>query len=149
KDELAFKRLVQLLPGIGGKGADKLWKTFDDRRSGGGGTLTLKEGEQPPPAGSYKIAAALQTCAGSVPKKSAVAWAEFATTISQLEANDVRGNASKMIRLVVEAGYEEHLKENYPNFKSRLEDLEQLAVFSRQFQTVEDFLTQLALLTNV
>jgi DNA helicase-2/ATP-dependent DNA helicase PcrA len=54
-----------------------------------------------------------------------------------------------MIRLAVEAGYEEHLKENYPNFQSRLEDLDQLAVFARQFQTVEDFLTQLALLTNV
>jgi len=61
----------------------------------------------------------------------------------------VRGNASKMIRLAVEAGYEEHLKENYANFRSRLEDLEQLAVFARQFETVEDFLTQLALLTNV
>ena len=28
KDELSFKRLVQLLPGIGGKGAEKLWKAF-------------------------------------------------------------------------------------------------------------------------
>jgi DNA helicase-2/ATP-dependent DNA helicase PcrA len=27
-DELAFKRLVQMLPGIGGKGAEKLWKQF-------------------------------------------------------------------------------------------------------------------------
>ena len=78
-----------------------------------------------------------------------MAWAQFTATVAQLEAQDVRGNASKMIRLVVEAGYEEHLKENYPNFQSRLEDLEQLAVFARQFETVEDFLTQLALLTNV
>jgi DNA helicase-2/ATP-dependent DNA helicase PcrA len=30
-----------------------------------------------------------------------------------------------------------------------LEDLEQLAVFAQQFATVEDFLTQLALLTNL
>ena len=30
-----------------------------------------------------------------------------------------------------------------------MEDLEQLAVFARQFATVEDFLTQLALLTNL
>ena len=28
RDELSFKRTVQLLPGIGGKGADKLWKVF-------------------------------------------------------------------------------------------------------------------------
>ena len=54
-----------------------------------------------------------------------------------------------MIRLVIEAGYEDHLKENYANYRSRLDDLEQLAVFARQFETMEDFLTQLALLTNV
>ena len=134
RDELAFKRLAQLLPGIGGKGADKLWKEFSAK---------------PIPAtnAGHPLASALQSCA--VPKKTDVAWAQFTATIAQMEAKDVRGNASKMIRLAVEAGYEEHLKENYANFRSRLEDLEQLAVFARQFETVEDFLTQLALLTNV
>src|SRR5262245_66173298 len=28
RDELAFKRIVQLLPGIGSKGAERLWKAF-------------------------------------------------------------------------------------------------------------------------
>src|ERR1019366_8520354 len=37
----------------------------------------------------------------------------------------------------------------YANYRNRLEDLEQLAVFAYQFGSVEDFLTQLALLTNV
>ena len=32
-DELAFKRLVQMLPGIGGKGAEKLWNTFSSDAS--------------------------------------------------------------------------------------------------------------------
>ena len=45
--------------------------------------------------------------------------------------------------------YEEYLEESYANYRSRLEDLEQLAVFARQFPTLEDFLTQLALLTNL
>jgi DNA helicase-2/ATP-dependent DNA helicase PcrA len=39
--------------------------------------------------------------------------------------------------------------ENYDNHDNRLDDLEQLAVFARQFASIEDFLTQLALLTNV
>lgn len=152
RDELAFKRLVQLLPGIGGKGADKIWKEYsskvEDRRQKeeGGMTENVEASNSKP---QNPVATALQACAGAVPKKTAVAWAQFAATIAQMEAKDVRGNASKMIRLVVEAGYDEHLKENYPNFESRLEDLEQLSVFARQFQTVEDFLTQMALLTNV
>src|SRR5205814_1716890 len=31
RDELSFKRLAQMLPGIGGKGADKLWKCFQEK----------------------------------------------------------------------------------------------------------------------
>ena len=33
----------------------------------------------------------------------------------------------------IEAGYEDYLEESYVNYRSRLEDLEQLAVFARQF----------------
>ena len=54
-----------------------------------------------------------------------------------------------MIRLVVEAGYEDYLKETHANYRTRLEDLEQLAIFARQFATTAEFLAQLALLTNV
>ena len=152
RDELAFKRSAQLLPGIGGKGADKLWQRFVARDvpspSPSPAALEsgpLSEGGDPLP----QCAVWLQHCAADVPKKAAVAWAQFVATIAQLEGKAVKGNAAKMIRLVLEAGYDEYLEENYANFRSRLEDLEQLAVFARQFASVEEFLTQLALLTNV
>jgi DNA helicase-2/ATP-dependent DNA helicase PcrA len=196
RDELSFKRLVQLLPGIGGKGADKLWRSFAGQESAGAGnpkaeTRRPKEGRNPkvetgnlaaaggtaqeaaagspsplpspqgegerssaletsgPAALRQSLAVALQSCAGGVPKKAAVGWAQFVATIAQLEAEGVRENASEMIGLVIEAGYEDYLEESYANYRSRVEDLEQLAVFARQFPTVEDFLTQLALLTNL
>ena len=139
RDELSFKRLAQLLPGIGGKGADKLWKTFS----------TAECGVRSADSKEACLASRLQGCAGNVPKKAAVAWAQFVATIAQLEAKEIRDNASAMIELVIEAGYEDYLEESYANYRSRLEDLQQLAVFARQFPTVEDFLTQLALLTNI
>ncbi len=137
RDELSFKRIVQLLPGVGGKGADKLWRQFE---------AAIRSA--PSPAAS-PLATAVQNCRTAVPKKATTAWAQFAATLSQLEANDVRNHAGKMLKLVLEAGYDEYLKENFANYRSRIEDLEQLAVFSQQFSTVADFLTQLALLTNV
>ena len=147
RDELSFKRLAQLLPGIGGKGADKLWKTFAEKIQ----NSEPKTQSTDPKAVSEPcpLARALQACAPSVPKKAGVAWAQFVATMSQLEAEEVRTNPAKMIRLVIDAGYEDHLKENYANYRSRLEDLEQLAAFSQQFPGIEDFLTQLALLTNL
>lgn len=54
-----------------------------------------------------------------------------------------------MIPLVIEAGYDDYLKENFANYRSRLDDLKQLAIFAQQFESVDEFLTQMALLTNV
>jgi DNA helicase-2/ATP-dependent DNA helicase PcrA len=137
RDELSFKRLVLLLPGVGGKGADKLWQSYS------------AESRNTQHATRSAIATALQGCAKSVPKKATLAWAQFASTISQLEAPDVRVSAAKMIPLVIEAGYDDYLKEHFANYRTRLDDLKQLAIFAQQFNTVEDFLTQMALLTNV
>ena len=137
-DELAFKRLVQMLPGIGGKGAEKLWNTF-----------SAECGMRSAESGKVPLAAALQKCSVAVPKKAATTWAEFVITISQLEAPAVRSQPAKMIRQVVEAGYEDYLQETFPNYRNRLDDLDQLASFGLQFTSTEDFLTQLSLLTNL
>jgi DNA helicase-2/ATP-dependent DNA helicase PcrA len=150
QDELAFKRIALLLPGIGAKGADKLGKIFHSRSRGNETPISsFNQKSEPPHVGSYKIAPALQSCSNSVPAKAASAWKQFVETISQLEDETVRQSAAKMLRLVMDAGYDDYLKENYANYRNRLEDLEQLAVFAYQFGSVEDFLTQLALLTNV
>src|ERR1035437_5222530 len=66
----------------------------------------------------HPIASTLQSCAANVSKKATVAWAQFVATVSLLEAKEVCASAAKMIRLVVEAGYEDFLKENYANYRS-------------------------------
>ena len=156
RDEVSFKRLAQLLPGIAAKGADKLWKIFSGSSRGNEAQIAISNRQsaignqpEPPHVSSYKIAPALQSCAKSVPSKAATAWAQFVATISQIEDETVRKSAAKMLRLVIDAGYDDYLKETYDNYQRRLEELEQLAVFAFQFNSTEDFLTQLALLTNV
>ncbi|MBE0544366.1 MAG: ATP-dependent helicase [Verrucomicrobia bacterium] len=136
RDELAFKRLVQMLPGVGGKGAEKLWRAFQEK-------------QHRPDAKPNPLATALQSCAGQVGRKTVTAWAQFVATMAQLEATPVRRSAAKMLQLVIEAGYDEYLKANFANYRSRLDELKQLAIFSQQFSSVEDFLAQFALLTNV
>jgi DNA helicase-2/ATP-dependent DNA helicase PcrA len=150
RDEISFKRLAQLLPGIAAKGADKLWKIFQSRSPGDETQiLSSEQKSEPPHVGSYKIATALQSCSKNVGAKTATAWTQFVATISQLEDETVRKSAAKMLRLVIDAGYDDYLKENFANYRNRLEDIEQLAVFAYQFNSTEEFLTQLALLTNV
>jgi len=138
RDEISFKRLAQLLPGIAAKGADKFWQIFSGKMEGN----ALAVSKSP-------IAVALQSCSKNVSAKAATAWTQFVATISQLEDETVRKSAAKMLRLVIDAGYDDYLKETFSNYRTRLEDLEQLAAFAFQFNSTEEFLTQLALLTNV
>jgi DNA helicase-2/ATP-dependent DNA helicase PcrA len=141
RDELAFKRIARLLNGVGAKSADKLWSAFSAAWS------ALPE--PVPTAARPALAAALQKIAAAAPKKTAVAWAQLTATIAQLEAPEIRRHASRMIQLVMEAGYEDYLKEQYTNYRDRQEDVKQLAAFAMEFQTVEEFLTQLALQTAI
>jgi DNA helicase II / ATP-dependent DNA helicase PcrA len=136
RDEIVFRRLVQLLPGVGKKAADKLWQCFDSALAAHG-----------PEFAAPKRACCLQSCASKVPRKATTAWAQFVATIAQLETT--RGNPSDMIGLILEAGYEDYVKQELPHARSRLEDLDQFALYAQRFETAEELLTELALLSNV
>jgi len=132
RDEAAFKRIVRLLPGVGAKSADRIWNAFQAEYSAGAG-----------------LAGLLEKVASSVPKKTAKDWEQFTETIGQMEDPAVRQSAARMIQLILEAGYDDYLQEQFPNYRARQEDIEQLASFALQFESVEEFLTQLALQTTV
>ncbi len=172
RDEMAFKRLARLLPGIGPKAADRLWNALVVQLppvpSGEAGAAPESdtdvaaawnpEGEAlpaapattpPANANAFQLATALQALAPVVPKKAQVAWAQFTATVAQLEPDTSRRDTAGMIQLVLEAVYEDYLHATYQNAEARLEDLAQLAAFARQFATPEDFLAQLALLSSV
>jgi DNA helicase II / ATP-dependent DNA helicase PcrA len=132
RDEPSFRRLAQMLPGVGAKAADKLWLQYAALLS------------------AYPaVSTAFRHCTPVVPKKAAGPWAQLVETLAQIEAPDIRNQPARMLRLVVEAGYDDYLKENFLNYRNRMEDLEALAIFSSQFTGLEDFLTQLSLLTNL
>ena len=135
RDEPAFKRIVRLIEGIGEKTADRIWTAFVDQ---------LGASPSAPPS----LAAILQKIS-AVPKKAAVSWAQFTATIHQLQEPTMRPSAARMIQLILDAGYEDYLQEEYVNYAARKDDLTQLAGFSRQFESVEEFLTKLALQTTI
>jgi len=141
-DEMAFKRILKLLPGIGGRTADKLWEKFHP---------LLAEGKP------------LLLTSDAVPKKAIDDWKKAAKVLNDLRhgivaANPIRGSredasrpqkAAEMIEHVIDGFYSSYLKVKYPNARTREEDLHQLASFAMQFETIDDFLSQLALLTNL
>ena len=81
--------------------------------------------------------------------KSKKSWEQLAHTLDEIAPGGQPNPPSEMITSVVEAIYDDYAKANFTNYELRKEDLNQLAAFARQFKDIHEFLSQLALISNV
>ncbi len=134
RDEVAFHRMLKLLPGIGAKTATKIWDRW---------LLSDAAGAPIVPCFS-EILLTLP-----VPAKSREAWEQMAYTLDELmtEAGEPKPPA-EMMTSIVEGVYREYAEKSFPNAMNRLEDLEHLHSFSRGFTDIGEFLSQLSLLAG-
>jgi len=137
RDEIAFKRMVRLLPGIGGKIAENLWNGWEKSLDS-----VAAVGDR-----GYSIGERLLKL--SVSTRSKKMWDQLAQTLDEIAPNGKPNPPSAMIVSVVEAIYDDYAKANFTNYELRREDLNQLASFARQFSNAQEFLSQLALISNV
>jgi DNA helicase-2/ATP-dependent DNA helicase PcrA len=133
RDEVAFKRMVKLLPGIGNRSAENLWNAWDRSLNERGEITSFSE----------------RLLAMSVSAKSKKHWTQLAHTLDEIAPGGQPNPPSEMITSVVEAIYDDYAKVNFTNYELRREDLNQLAAFARQFKDLNEFLSQLALISNV
>src|SRR5436190_4663303 len=133
RDEVAFKRMVKLLPGIGNRIAENLWNAWDRSLTERGEITAWGE----------------RLLAMNVSARSKKAWEQLAHTLDEIAPDGQPNPPSEMITSVVEAMYDDYAKLNFTNYELRREDLNQLAAFARQFKDLNEFLSQLALISNV
>ncbi|HEY1581535.1 MAG TPA: UvrD-helicase domain-containing protein [Chthoniobacterales bacterium] len=133
RDEVAFKRMVRLLPGIGGKSAENLWRGWEESLTEDAVIASWNDRLLPMPVGARA-------------KKS---WQQLADTLDEIAPNGEPKQPTEMIMSIVEAIYDDYAKANFANYELRKEDLSQLAGFARQFKDIHEFLSQLALISNV
>jgi DNA helicase-2/ATP-dependent DNA helicase PcrA len=150
-DEVAFKRMVKLLPGIGNRSAENLWSTWEKSLDTVGAVADRGAEATSPPTrvsnAGYSFSERL--LAMTVSAKSKKHWTQLAHTLDEIAPRGQPNAASQMITSVVEAIYDDYAKVNFTNYELRREDLDQLAVFAQQFKDINDFLSQLALISNV
>jgi len=133
RDEVAFKRMVKLLPGIGNRSAENLWSAWEKSLNEEGEVMSFGERLLPM----------------TVSAKSKKHWTQTAHTLDEIAPGGQPNPPSEMITSVVEAIYDDYAKVNFTNYELRKEDLNQLAAFARQFKDLNEFLSQLALISNV
>jgi len=151
RDEVAFKRMVKLLPGIGNRIAENLWRSWENsltavaaRDDRGAEATSAPTGVSDP---GYSFGERLGAL--TVPAKARKSWEQLVHTLDEIAPAGQPNMPSEMITSVVEAIYDDYAKANFTNYELRREDLNQLAIFARQFKDVHEFLSQLALISNV
>jgi DNA helicase-2/ATP-dependent DNA helicase PcrA len=161
RDEVAFHRMVKLLPGIGNRTAENLWRIWEAGVVAAGDPSAVTSAkaddrgseEESAPAGvvptsrDYNFGEHL--LAMNVPAKSKKMWTQLAHTLDEIAPGGQPKPPSEMITSIVEAIYDDYAKVNFANYQLRREDLDQLAAFARQFKDINEFLSQLALISNV
>jgi DNA helicase-2/ATP-dependent DNA helicase PcrA len=131
RDELAWKRVFGLYPKIGKKTAEKLWKFLVETAEPLDAVLT---------DGFLK----------TVPKTAREGMANFQKMLGILREESLNASVlPNLIKLILDKGYRKYIQETYTDTASREEDLGQLAEFSGKFSSLEDFLSELSLLTNM
>src|ERR1044071_667813 len=133
RDEVAFKRMVKLLPGIGGKSAENLWHAWESKLSENGEINSWSE----------------RLLAMAVGPKSKKSWEQLAHTLDEIAPGGRPNPPSEMITSVVEAVYDDYAKATSTNADCRRKVLNRPPAFARQFKDIHEFLSQLALISNL
>jgi DNA helicase II / ATP-dependent DNA helicase PcrA len=175
RDELAWKRILKMIPGIGNATASKIYQAIAVH----GGRMATERDESNipdadgdarsmavafppamPEARSMAVAfpPAVPDGPGLVQRlesanippsiKNKTPWQNFVRLIEELTRDDTKGNPAKQIETVISFGYDQYLLENYENADARLEDLHGLATYASRYDSTDTFLSELALLST-
>ncbi len=127
RDELAWKRILKMIPSVGNATANKIYESLAYAEN----PFALVKRED------FKYQ-----------PRSKGNWQSFVKLLEKITTDENRNKPAKQIELILTNGYEQHLTENYENAEARLEDLRGLAMYASRYDSTEDFLSELALLST-
>jgi len=126
-DELSWKRIVKLIPGIGNVTAAKLWDAI---------------------ATSKNPLEAVSGTVRLVPRKAAGGFSLFIDVLNAMRTggqDSLPMQPSAAIDHILRNSYEDYLFSRYPNAEERIEDIEQMAKFALKYASLETFVSDLSL----
>jgi len=129
-DEIAWRRVLKLYPKIGDVTARKIWEFVASR-------------------GEPLEAVFSDEFMKQVPKGAAAGIGGFRETLRAVRELAASRALTQIIDVILQGGYRERMDEKYGDGASREEDLRQLSDFSAEFESLEEFLSDLALMTNI
>jgi len=131
-DSLAFARLMELFPRVGPKKSQSIWKAMGEH-------LNLRDAEK-----RAKITEML-------PKEAKPLWEEIIEKVfpKNEDGATVLDRPDELVFRFSEAFYTSFAEDTFENARNRIEDVDELMNFSSKYKNTTDFLSEMALLTNM
>ena len=133
-DVSAFARFTCLLPKVGPKTAERI-HAF---------TKQLAEKEEKNFCDVLTSEAVLK----KVPNDAKEEWPSLAETIREISVALTDESPDAIVQLALDGWYSSYIREIYPNWTERADDLQSLISFANRFDTMEELLAQLVLLAS-
>ncbi len=131
---LAWQRFVILLPKVGEKGAQKIYAAALDHAR-----LMQK---------NFLDVLNTDDVKSKVPKDAKDDWANFCESLKQVAEAMDKGSPADAVQVAIDGWYGDYMKGAYADYMDRLEELKGLVGFAAQSPSMQEFLTQVALLNG-
>lgn len=133
-DVSAFARFVCLLPKVGPKTAERLHKFTKERAA------KLEK--------NFCDVLISEEVLKKVPADAKEEWPSLAETIRELSVALSEESPEALVQLALDGWYSSFIREIYPNWTERADDLQSLVSFAARYETMEELLAQLVLLAS-
>ena len=133
-DISAFARFTCLLPKIGPKTAERIHK------------FTREQAEKLNK--NFCDVLVSEEVLKKVPASAKEEWPSLAETIREISTALTEQSPAEIIQLALDGWYSSYIREIYPNWTDRADDLQSLISFASRYETMEELLAQLVLLAS-
>lgn len=133
-DVSAFARFTCLLPKVGPKTAERIHKFTRERAE------KLEK--------NFCDVLVSEEVLKKVPADAKEEWPSLAETIREISAALSEQSPEEIIQLGLDGWYSSYIREIYPNWTDRADDLQSLVSFASRYETMEEILAQLVLLAS-
>jgi len=133
-DVSAFARFTTLLPKVGPKTAERLHKFTRERAE------KLQQ--------NFVDVLCSEEVLKKVPADAKEEWPSLAETIRELVNALTEQAPQDLVQLALDGWYSSYIREIYPNWTERADDLQSLISFAARYDTMEELLAQLVLLAS-
>jgi len=129
-DEMSFFRLLGFLPGVGPRTAQKMWSAL-------GGRFDAHD-----PVQRMKLKNMMKAAAREE-------WDVIDPILAAYREEGLEEDGGEVISRFVEGFYDRHAVNIYEDSDRRLDDIRELILYTSKFESVQSFLSDVALLTNL